>query len=399
MKLSKAPWIASLLTAGALLINPSRAERLSGTIDHVNTFQPLESQVVQVEGLNSDVTDANGYYEITPNSVDPSYRFPSLGITEGRIYDPSGRQAARLNRNDIESRLLPSNVNLPIGKYFIRLDNGLTVPHVVLEQSSKALPDILEIPERNSEGSKNRAGTNAIRNLIITGDEYHVLQRPIDISDDTEYSPFMIPVQAREDSTWVYHTGLDAYIAIASGSFRRPSDLPLDIYRTQSLQDVQDSTGTDWMQAIQSAISDAENNGELNWFNNELTYVNADQVQEIEKGVIIIFTNSPTGGGHAYTNTLARYEDGTPYLWEVELNPWLSQLGANAVFRREIGRVMGLDDVVPQDAPGYVMRREAGGWSTFHQQERQAIKLLYNINQRCETAQEKRNLDIWNRYR
>ena len=300
MKLNKASKIASILTAGALL-NPVKAERLSGYIDHVNTFEPLEDQVVQVEGLDSDVSDGNGFYEITSNSVDPDYRFPTFGINEGRLYDTGGRQITKLNKNDLTSKLMPSNVNLPIGKYFIKLDNGLTVPYLVLEQFQRTLPDILGSSERADESSKNSARTNTIRTLTINGEGYHALQRSMDISDNTQYSPFMIPVQERDSVHWAYPTDLDCFKSYCSGLVDgkplgpRPEDLPIDIYLTQSLEDIQDSTGTDWASAIQSAISDAENNGELNWFNNSLIYIDQQQLQEIEKGVILRFTNTPRG--------------------------------------------------------------------------------------------------------
>jgi len=418
MKKFKSSLLKSIGLAGALLINPARAERLSGTIDNVFITdnenlrgELLQGHNVNAEGLNSDVTDANGFYEITPNSVSQDYRFPQ-NISEGRLYDIGGRQISKLNKQDLTSRLLPSNVNLPTGKYFITLDNGLTVPHLVLDNYSRTLPEILGNIERVRESSKKSSRTDAIRNLTITGDGYHNLQRSINIEDNTEYNPFMIPVQTREDDEWVYENGLDGLKDYAVGwdgkiLGPRPGDLPLDIFVRNSLP-----TGNNkinYQTSMDLFLNGIENNGELNWFNNDLFYRDGNQLNEIEKGVIFTFTNRPAGGGLAYTHTRARYEDGTPYLWEVEIDSSFGyevdidehreayQRALTGIFNREGGRVLDLSDNAPQNARGYVMRRESAGWSTFHPQEKQILKLLYNINQRYETRTERPNIRDWYR--
>jgi hypothetical protein len=207
----------------------------------------------------------------------------------------------------------------------------------------------------------------------------------------------MIPVESRGDSTnWYYPTvlhGFKEYCTRNEENNHVPlifhqNDLPFNIYR---YQEYPDSTNywdgprpdfiVDWESAIEGAINEAENNGEWNWFNNQVVQISRDDIDEVSQGIIIEWVDGPYGGGLAYTHTLARHEDATPYLWRIELDYSLSEgnWSADAVVRREIGRMMNFYDAVPHMTPGYVMRHESIGWPNYHPQELGIFELKYDI--------------------
>ena len=134
----------------------------------------------------------------------------------------------------------------------------------------------------------------------------------------------------------------------------------------------------DFEQSLTNSVLDIEHNDRNNWYNNEFT------IEDIEKGAILIFTNNPYGGGRAYTRIIGKYDDDTPYLFEVEIDSNLTQRGAEAVIRRELGRVLSIYDGAPYRS-NYVMAHEWVGSDHFHPQELKIIDLFYDINQRFST--------------
>ena len=69
----------------------------------------------------------------------------------------------------------------------------------------------------------------------------------------------------------------------------------------------------------------------------------------------------------------------------------MNQMGAGVALRRDLGgRVLNLDDAAPYRS-NYIMANEWGGGYIvgervyYHPQEKQVLKLLYNINRRYET--------------
>ncbi|MDP8240043.1 MAG: hypothetical protein P9X24_13205 [Candidatus Hatepunaea meridiana] len=220
--------------------------------------------------------------------------------------------------------------------------------------------------------------TASTRRLTVTGNGFHDFNRMIDVDE-------------KEDTSWVYDNTLEGYkslcVAPISGTpvGPRPGDLPFQIRVPERFP--RGIRNTDFRQSLINSVLDIEHNDRNNWFNNDFTH------EEIDKGVILIFTNSPYGGGRAYTRIIGEYEDDTPYLFEVEIDSNLAQRSSEAVWRREFGRVLSLKANVPQNAHGYVMRIESVGWETFHPQEIEIINLHWDINRRFTTKADRPNME------
>jgi hypothetical protein len=423
MKKHKISSLASLLTAGAMLISPLKAEQLSGTIDDVYITNQeniqgelLEGVEVQVQDLGSDMTDNNGNYNIFNTSViDPEYNLPDRLTDNNRLYDISGRKISDIDKNNIEARILPENVNLPSGRYFIQLESGLAIPFTKLDKS-RTLPNILAEKQRLEESLKNgRNRTSAVRRLTASKDGYHVLSRDINIEDNTLYNPFMIPVEEREDTSWVYPTtldGLSVYIGPISGTLYlvpRPSDLPFPIWIYENnIPEPNDSVN--YLEIISSVCDDFNRNG--NWYNPEFNILDGDfpqhedrkysdfpqdEIDRIGKGVIFNFVSGPFGGGLGFVRRIREYEDGTDYLFIVDISRGLGRFTPRAlrgVASRELFRVSGGVDRSPQDSP-YISAYEAVNVDRLHPQEEKIINLCWNINQRYPTNANRPNIRDW----
>ena len=396
----KSSRLMSLLTAGAMLLNPlhSKAEQISGTVDNVyitnqETLQGelLEGINVEAEGLGSDITDENGFYLISQNPViEPGYDRPVLvNPSSPSLYDALGRRIAKLSNDNLEARISP--VRLPSGKYFIKDNNNLFArPYGIVTLGGYNLPVfnfdeyIKKEKQKFDESFKSRKNrTSSIRRFTASKEGYHEFSRTYDIRDSSTYDFFMVPIDSAESED--YDTILDVYKSLCTGwnnqrpRQRDPRDLPLSIYN-QNIPEPNDSVN--YLEGLLASIEDAEHNGRNNWFNNEFLDALVDSG---EVGVNIIYTNNIPGGGVGWTQIEEIYGEGhyveSPYRWTIYIRRnFRSQGSVNSTIRRELARVMGLAS--SSSDREYIM------WSTgllaheFHPDELKTLDMHYSIIQR-----------------
>ena len=396
----KAKQYAINLTASALITLsaalPVKSQSLEGNVTNVLTQEPIPGLVVSVPVLGDGITDDNGDYAITQNAVRiPKYRIITPGNNLG-IYNVEGKL---VDETEWDGKPFLWNKNVSSGKYFAF--DGINQAYDFVKLGNE--PAWINMKPVNLEdiihGKTQRTtqGLDETYILLVDGEgNYHDFTRQATIRDNSTLDFFMIPVQSRGDSTdWYYPTvlhGFKEYSTAWNGNAItfHPGDTPFNIYR---FQEYPTEFGADWPEVIESAINDAENNGEWNWYNNDVSYVTEDRIASVDKGVILDFVRSPTGGGLAYTHVLARYPDETPYLWRIELDTDLIRAGAEVTIRREFGRQQDLRDAVPPEINNnYIMVTEsAGGYPIdghwyYHPQEKGILGLKWYIQEYGETT-------------
>ncbi len=191
MKLNKVPWIASLLTAGALLI-PQKSHSLDGIVMNSITNDPIPNAIVKLyEGeslLDSTRTNEEGYYRVNPNSVSPEFNLPNNGSNEIRVFDIHGRSLYTLN-NSWNGRTIP---NLPSGSYIFASENKAFAMPVV--EGNLLSPFNKNLAQRISSNKNSSRTSNA--------DEVYTLS----VSDDGvqgeigNYYDASIPITADRDN-------------------------------------------------------------------------------------------------------------------------------------------------------------------------------------------------------
>jgi len=169
MKLNKVPLIASLLTAGALLM-PQKSKALDGIVMNSITNQGIPNAIVKLydaqELIDSTRTNEEGYYRVSPNSISPEFNLPNNRSNEIKVFDINGRFLYTLN-NEWNGRTIP---NLPSGTYVFASENkAIAMP--VMEGS-------LLSPIQSSLTKRVLSGKNSSR--TSDADELYTLS----VSDD-----------------------------------------------------------------------------------------------------------------------------------------------------------------------------------------------------------------------
>ena len=401
--------VTAVITAATMLPFKSNSQTLEGRITDLKTGDGIPALTVSIPSIETTETDDDGNYILSSNEVnDAKYELIDFKDAKISIANVLGQDVRSMNVNNNSFRWDGKGSNgIPVaeGMYIAYLNYNPSVSYMFNPDMTNGN---INLPAKRAveapQGSKERKIMSLDENfeLSVTGEGYHDFLRNIDIEGSKVYDFFMIPVESKGDSTnWYYPTVLHGFKEYATTAGDgpmggkptgpRPSDLPFNIYRYQAYPgDVEY-----WENTIEDAINDAESNGEYNWFNNNIIQISGERINEVQSGVILDFVDRPYGGGVAYTHTLATYEDGTAYLWRIELDNDLTNSDAESVVRREIGRMMPFRDAVPIMVLGYVMRHESAGWPNFHPQEIGIFELLYNIDTMYGTKADRPNIRDW----
>ena len=391
-----------------LALAPLKAEQISGTVDNVyitnnetKQGELLQGVGIEVDGLGFDITDENGNYSIPQNPViEPGYDRPVLvNPSSPSLYDALGRRIARLSNDNLEARISP--IHLPNGKYFIKDNNNLFArPYGFISEGS-FLP-IFNFDEyirnerkRAKESFKNRSMTSMTRRLTASKEGYHDFTINVNIGNSTEYNLFMIPREVKDDTSWAYETTFECFDDL----FRLPplkrDDIPFPVYvYEENIPAGNDSV--DYLELLSSSL-DSINLGGI-WYDTNINILEGDfpehdssmyedfpeeEIERIGKGVLVNFLGSPHGGGYGYNHRIRDPDEiGYDYFFINDIYRWSSRPDQlRDIYLREFMRTIGMHDNAPHRS-NYVMAYEWGGIPRIHPQEKKAIKLAYNINQR-----------------
>src|SRR3989344_8049676 len=167
MKLNKVLLIASLLTAGALLM-PQKSRALDGIVMNSITNQGIPNAIVKLydaqELIDSTRTNEEGYYRVSPNLVSPEFNLPNNRSNEIKVFDINGRFLYTLN-NEWNGRTIP---NLPSGTYVFASENKAIAMPVM--EGSLLSPIQSSLTKRVLSGKNNSrtSDADAIYNLSVS---------------------------------------------------------------------------------------------------------------------------------------------------------------------------------------------------------------------------------------